>query len=210
MSKSISREIRYKIQNLRQRGFSLSEIKAEVDASYGTVYRYAKNIKVNSEYIDSLRRKRGGSNKRMMNKLIEAKSKASNTVVKLSKTEKAIFLSALYWGEGNKSEFSIINSDPKFIKVFIHGIKEVFDISNERIIVSIRIYEDMDKETCLKFWSEITGVSVSKFKNLEILAGKKKGKLKFGMCRVRVSKGGDVLKYTRSLYERISSLILPP
>jgi restriction system protein len=45
-----------------------------------------------------------------------------------------------------------------------------------------------------------------KFVNVNVLRGKKKGKLKYGMCRVRILKGGDMLKYMRALNNRIVNI----
>lgn len=86
------------------------------------------------------------------------------------------------------------NTDPNLIRVFVKGIRELFGIENERLRVGIRIYEDMNKEKCLDFWSELIGLDKYKFQNVYILKGKKQGRLEYGMCRIRIAKGGDYLK----------------
>jgi hypothetical protein len=60
--------------------------------------------------------------------------------------------------------------------------------------ISVRIYEDLDREICLDFWSKVVGIEKEKFVNVNILPGKKQGKLLYGMCRVRVTKGAPLLK----------------
>jgi hypothetical protein len=40
---------------------------------------------------------------------------------------------------------------------------------------------------------------LGEFVNVNILKGKKSGKCPFGMCRVRVKKGGNMLKYIKAL-----------
>jgi hypothetical protein len=65
----------------------------------------------------------------------------------------------------------------------------------------------MDEEMCLDFWSSVTGVSKDKFVNVDILEGKKKGKLKYGMCRIRVTKGGNLLKYIQAIQNRVAELV---
>jgi len=145
----------------------------------------------------------------MKMKIQEAEEKALDTIRTLSDKEKIIFLSALYWGEGNKKDFNLMNSAPRLIKVFITGLHTVFDISPDRLRISIRLYEDLDRVTCLHYWSQVTGIRVADFISVDTIKGKKKGKLKYGMCRVRISKGGDMLKYIQSLYKQISSRFEP-
>lgn len=104
-----------------------------------------------------------------------------------------LFIGALYWAEGNKRDFGLSNTDPELIKVFITNLREVFHVEEERFKISIRIYEDLDKEKGLDFWSSIVTISKAKFLKVDVLSGKKNGKLSYGMCRVRVSKGADLL-----------------
>ena len=206
MAKSISPKLIKKIKSLRTKGYSLSEIKNEVKAGYGTIFRYIRGVKISAKHINSWFGKRGGSRKRKIQAEIIAKEKSKNTIISLSKNERVIFMSALYWGEGSKGDFGLSNTDPNLIRIFVKGLTKILGISKNRLKISIRIYEDMNKEKCLAFWSEIVGIPVEKFINVNVLQGKKKGKLEYGMCRVRVEKGGDLLKYMTALKTRIVEL----
>lgn len=86
------------------------------------------------------------------------------------------------------------NTDPLLIKFYVSSLRQIFGIKNNQLRVSIRIYEDMNKNDCLNFWSNLIYLPEDKFQNIYILKGKKQGKLKYGMCRIRVAKGGDYLK----------------
>lgn len=206
MPKLLKKDIITKIKLFRQKGYSLPEIKKEVKAAYGSIYRHIQGVKILPEYWKEWHGKQGGSIKRMKLREQEAKSKAAENITSLSIKEKLIFLSALYWGEGNKKDFNLINSDPELIKIFINGLENVFFIPKDKLRISIRVYEDLNINKCLKFWSSITGVPVNKFKSVNILKGKKIGKLKYGMCRIRIEKGGDMLKYVTALKNRIKEL----
>ena len=206
MPKLIPKETIKKIILLRQRGYSLPEIKKEVKASHGSVFRHIQGVKILPKYWKEWHGKQGGSIKRMKRNEKLAEEKAKKAIFSLSNKEKMIFLSALYWGEGNKKDFNLINSDPDLVKVFINGLASLFDVKKDDLKISIRIFEDLDKSECLKFWSTITGVPVNKFVRVNILKGKKKGKLNHGMCRVRVKKGGDLLKYVLALKKRVIEL----
>lgn len=186
-----------KIKFLRRRGYSLPEISAELGIAKTTAFRYVQNVKVRPEYGDILKIKRGGSRKRKeikeQNALEEAREFAN-----LSDREKILFISALYWGEGSKGDFGLTNTDHNLIKVFVSGLK-LLGITEDRLGVSVRIYEDLDKEECLRFWAEIVGIPKEKFVSVNVLKGKKLGKLTYGMCRVRVRKGGDLLKKLKGI-----------
>ncbi len=54
--------------------------------------------------------KKRGKLKKMKKAEEKAKEKAEKLIKSLSKKEKAIFLTALYWGEGAKSDFGISNT----------------------------------------------------------------------------------------------------
>jgi len=164
---------------------------------------HIKGVKILPEHKKEWLGKRGGSIKRKIILKKKAKDKAKKLINLLTKKEEIIFLSALYWGEGNKKDFNLINSDSQLIKIFVKGLRELFKIKTEELKISIRIYEDTNKNECLKFWSKITEAPVNKIGSVDILKGKKKGKLTHGMCRVRVKKAGNLLKYMLAIRDRV-------
>ena len=107
-----------------------------------------------------------------------------------------------------RKTFGLSNTDPNLIRVFVNCLEDVFKVDKTRLRISARTYEDLDKEKCLDFWSQITGVRKDNFVSVNILAGKKKGKLEHGMCRVRVLKGGDILKKIVAVNKVIADLSL--
>lgn len=203
MAKLLSKETLHKIRQLRERGYSIGEIKAETGVGYGTVWRYIENITILPEFRSRLLERKKSSSYRKSKALDQARIKAEKVVKSLSDKEKALFLAAIYWGEGSKKDFGLSNTDPRLISIFVKGLTSIFEVKKEDLRVSIRIYEDLDKDECLEFWSTITNVPVDKFIGVNILKGKKVGKLKYGMCRIRVSKGGNLLKYISALKEEV-------
>jgi hypothetical protein len=115
-------------------------------------------------------------------------------------------MTALYWGEGGKRDFNFTNSDPVMIKIFVNWLEKILKINSNDLRVSIRIYEDLDKEKSLNYWSKIIGIPVNKFASVNILKGKKLGKLEYGLCRIRIKKGGSMLKYLIALEKRVSEV----
>ncbi len=206
MGKRLTENQKEQIKKLRTKGWSLPEIQKDTGVGYGTVYRYIKDVQIDANYFSSWLGKRSGSIKRKIELEQIAKNQAEQVISTLSVKEKMIFLSTLYWGEGSKLDFGLSNTDPELIRVFVKGLQEVFGIQSSRFRISIRIYEDLNKEECLEFWQNITGMPRSNFVSVNILRGKKAGKLKYGMCRVRISKGGDLLKYLKAIQRRVSQI----
>jgi hypothetical protein len=207
MSQRLSKIKIKKIRYLRARGYTIPEICSKLKIAKTTVFYYAEKVIILPEFIDSWRVKRGGSKKIKSLKEKNALKEAKMLLKDISKREKILFISALYWAEGNKKDFMLTNTDPNLIRVFVDGLREIFNIKNERLKVSIRIYEDMNKEKCLDFWSKVVNLPKEQFQRISVLTGKKKGKLEFGMCRVRVSKGGDLLKQLKAINVVFSNLV---
>lgn len=203
-----SEKIINQIINLRKRGHSVSEISFQVGKSKSIVSRYIQNVEVLPEYISVLRKKQGGSKQRSNDLWLESKVLASKIIGKLESRDKLILLIGIYWGEGTKSELNIINSDPVLLRAFIDFIGEL-GVSKERIKASVRIYRNIDKNEAISFWSNILDLNKSHFFNTEIIDGNKKGKLEFGMCRLRVEKSSKEFKLLMSLINVVKNEILP-
>lgn len=191
------------MQLLRKMGFSMSEIQKKVGVGYGSVFRYIRNIQILPSFIEEWHSKKASSIKRKKIGEQHAKERVEKDIFHISDKEKLLLLTALYWGEGSKREMSLINSDSDLIRIYLKGVRDLLKITNDRIQINIRIFEDLDKNICLKYWSKITKIEINKFSKIELIKGRKKGKLSYGMCRVRIRKGGDMLKYIVALRNRI-------
>ena len=208
MPKYISKINIEKVKLLRSQGWSLPEIYREVKIGYGSVSKYIQGVEILPQYKQLWLNKRKGSVVRMEKAEKEAYEKAKESVISLNKKEKLLLLAALYWGEGGKTDFNFTNSDPKMVGVFVSGLRDVLGIEQKEIRASIRIYEDLDKTACLEHWAKITNIPTKEFVNVDVLKGKKSGKLKYGLCRIRVRKGGNMLKYLLALNKRVSEIFL--
>lgn len=189
-----SKEKIKKIELRRSQGYSLPEISQEVDIPKTTVFRYIQGIQILPEFLANWAGKKGGTRKKKLLQERQAFEDGKKLVAIPSQKEKTLFISALYWAEGSKRDFGLSNTDPELIRLFVDGLREVFNITDDRLRISVRTYEDLDVEKCLNFWSAIVKIDKEKFVSVDILAGKKKGKLAYGMCRVRVTKGALLLK----------------
>lgn len=191
-----------RIIKLRERGHSLPEIIRITKRGSSTVFKYIKDVKILPQYHKIWREKQGGSKRRMLQEWNKAKTKAQNIIPSLNKKERIIVASCLYWGEGTKSDFSLSNTDAGLIKTFVRCLK-VFGINKKDLRVTVRIYSDLNRNKAKKYWAKIIGIPRKQILNVNVLQGKKSGKLKYGMCRIRITKGGPYLKLIKSIIELI-------
>ncbi|MCL5004774.1 MAG: hypothetical protein M1170_02420 [Patescibacteria group bacterium] len=194
------------IINLRKHGHSLPEIKNITRKSSATILKYIKNVEILPKYFNEWKLKRGGSKFRADKEWIKAYSIAQKLINSLNKKEKLLIAACLYWGEGTKKELSLTNTDPDLIRVFIESLKEL-GIAKDKLRITIRIYEDINREKAIEYWAKIIKVPKSQILNVNILKGKKTGKLEFGMCRLRITKSAPYFKIIQSIIKLIKENI---
>jgi hypothetical protein len=186
------------IKTLRKKGLSLDEILKIIPIGRTTLYKYVKDVKAPCDL------RKTGSARKAKRDWNESRITASNLIKNISIEGEILILASLYWGEGTKNELNIINSDPNLIRVFVNCLKRI-GVKKEDLLVSIRIYEDMNLEKVKTFWAKNIDIDRSLIKSVNILFGKKKGRLEYGMCRVRVRKGARYFKIIMSMIDLIKS-----
>lgn len=191
---------------LRRTGHSLPEIRKITARGNATVFKYIKNVKILDEYKDILRSKQGGSKNRASKEWCIASKKVKEILPEITTHGKLFILAALYWGEGTKRELNIINSDPDLLRVFVECLSEI-GVTRDMLRVTIRIYKDTSEVNARKYWAEVLGIPEKGILGVNVLEGKKDGKLKYGMCRIRVAKGAKYFKLIMSMIELLKSKI---
>jgi hypothetical protein len=203
----LSKEIKEGLIRSRQQGLSIPEISRLHLVPKSTVLRWVKDVRILPKYHARWLERRNAS-KIISKKNWELATTRADTLIKrIDDHMLALVAATLYWAEGSKKDFSISNTDPVMIKTFLNILRKVFSVKDDDIKVSLRIYEDLDKKACLKFWSEITKVTLDERTSINVLKGSKRGKLKYGMCRVRVRKGGLLLKEFFAIINRVDKLM---
>ncbi len=196
-----------KIISLRKIGHSLSEIMLVVPKGKATIHKYIKNIVLSKKYKAILEKKQRGSRNKIESKKEWELSRifVKEKLGKLTKRDLILISGMLYWGEGNKKyELNIINSDPLLMRIFIMGLM-VLGVSKDRIKISIRLYSDLDESVSVEYWTKQLGLSRENLVSISYVDGKKKGKLPYGMCRLRVQRGGLYFKQLISIMDYVKS-----
>lgn len=191
-----------KIKSLRKTGHTLYEIKNIIKRSNGTISKYIKGVNISPLYKNYWKSKKGGSKARSDREWQNAKIKASEIIRSLNFGEKMLVLSCLYWGEGNKRELNVINSDPSMIRVIMSCLKDLGVPENE-FKISLRLFEDIKKDKALDFWTKTLCLPKNFIQKIDVIRGRKIGKLEYGMCRLRVRKGGRYFKLIISMIDLI-------
>ncbi len=200
--KTLTKKQISRIIYLRERGHSLPEIKRTTSHGYGTVFKYIQDVKILPQFQEFWRNKRKSSIFRASQQWKKAREEAGRLLKNIKKRDKIIITACLYWAEGARRDISLTNTDPILIKTFIDGLKEL-GVDREKLSINLRLYEDINKERACNFWSNVVGIPKEKIMYIDVLNGKKKGKLEYGMCRVRVIKGAYVLKLLNALRDII-------
>ncbi|MFA5776937.1 MAG: hypothetical protein WC906_00625 [Parcubacteria group bacterium] len=195
-----------KLKELRKIGYSIPELVKKLSIPKTTVWHHIHNVKVLPAYVSVLNSKRGGSAKRKQQNIELAKEKAIN-LLKNPERELYIAIAMLYWSEGSKKVCEFINSDGKMIQVYLKILRDYLNISNDSIGITIRYFSGMDRDKCLKYWSKNTKISKRKF-IIRFNDGGTGGRTKYGMCRVTIKRGHNILKLMHSLIDKISEQIL--
>jgi len=190
------------IVSLRSRGYSLPEIMRATNRGGSTVFQYAKGVQIKPKYYNLWKSKQGASKYRAFKNWEVARDVAKKVLGTLNKRDKILIAASLYWGEGAKKDLSLSNTDAGLIKAFVDGLKEL-GITKDKLKVSIRIYEDINRNSAISYWAKIIDIPKKQISSINILKGKKEGKLKYGMCRIRVSKGGNYFKIIKSVIDLI-------
>jgi hypothetical protein len=207
MGKAKTEQIKInKIINLRSTGHSYKEIQKSVGCGFGTVFRYAKEVKIKPRYEERLLNRQRQSVIKSEIEWKKARLQVKKLFKKITKKEKLLILAMLYWGEGTKAELNIMNGDPRLLKVFLTCLKEL-GVKDDELVFSLRIFGLKSKTKSLKYWSKGLDVSKAKVQIGEVILGSDSDRLPHGMCRVRVKKGAKYFKLIMSMIECLPELI---
>lgn len=198
-----------KIKHLRKTGRSIPEISRRLSLPKSTVSTHIREVTILPQYYPRWLERRNAAKINSEKGWRTAIKKAKAIFPSLTKRELALIGATLYWGEGTKRDFGLSNTDPQLVSVFVYILKKVWGIQEKDLKISLRIYEDLDRRACLEHWSKIVGFELNDRTSVNVLRGSKQGKLKYGMCRIRVKRGGWLLKEITSINRRVAELISP-
>ncbi len=196
-----------KARALRRRGLSYREIQKQVDAAKSTISRWCRDIILEPEQLERLKKKRlTGSargrivgakvqQQRRIRKTRKLKKKGIAEIGKLSKRERFIAGLGLYIGDGLKGDRAVgfSNSNPLIIRFMINWFREFLDIPDSRYRGQIWIHDNLDEKVAKNFWTDLTGIALKNFHKSYIAKNKKdsnkirKKHHKYGVFSIKIS-----------------------
>ena len=215
--------LKTKAIELRKIGKSYSEILKELQLrSKGTLSAWFKDVQLSKqsrlllEKNNNLAIKRGlhKFNIERSNRIKEEneinRTEGSDLIGRISSRELLIIGTALYWGEGTKSEnnsnknLSFANSDPDMVATFLKFVRDILKIKEDRIRGGIHIYPSINSEKAREYWSVVTGLPTDRFYIVNQISRASQSKrpynsLPYGTAVIRVC--------DRKLFFRIKGMI---
>lgn len=160
---------RRKVIELRKSGKTYSEIRRELGIPKSTLSNWLSKYPLTKEQLFSIekaaKRNKDIAVERCRLTKQKKREKRLANVYNFQKKEllplclKEIYLVGLflYWGEGSKSlkgAVSLSNTDPRVIKFYLFWLIKGLEIPIKKIKILVHLYEDMEKERELNYWSK--------------------------------------------------------
>ncbi|HLC69914.1 MAG TPA: hypothetical protein VJH75_02620 [Patescibacteria group bacterium] len=159
---------------LRLQGMSYSQIKSSLKVGKSTLSYWLSPYPLSRERIKELRDKNEG---RIEKFRVTMKTKRDHRLKTIYESEKKnilplnnrdLFIAGLflYWGEGTKShtaDLSVSNTDPSIINFSILWLTKCLGVSKNNLRVYLHLYNDMDIEKEIEFWSKVISIPIKQF-----------------------------------------------
>lgn len=207
--------LKEKAVSLRKNGLSLNEIMTHFEISKGTVGHWIRDVKLTEKQIKILKEKENIHRKISQKKACLVNSENFKVKRELVFKEGQDFINnfdiipddvvaaiSLYWGEGRKSgSFMISNSDVKIILIFKKFLEKYWSFNQKDFKCSLSFYNNYYSQSEVEnYWQEVLSLKPENFHKSQVnkkpqeKAGKKFGKLPYGVCSIGSAKKYDLIK----------------
>lgn len=161
-------ELKEKAINLRKCGLSYSEILKQVPVAKSTLSLWLRSVGLSKRQKQRLTEKKMAAMRRgwekvhylRMKRWQNIRDEAAKEIFKLSRNERWLLGTALYWAEGAKEKeygrattIKFSNSDPQMIALFQNWLNEFFKIPKENLRYELYIHEKADWKSARTFWA---------------------------------------------------------
>lgn len=181
--------LREQARALRRAGLSLQEISERLHhrVPRSTLQGWVRDIPLTLDQQARLRQRirEGGRKGRLRAQMLreerkrqeqeDLRRKAKELIQDAPEQVIALLIAlGLYLGEGAKARdsFCLGNSDPRIICLWQECLRRSFEIDQDRWAAQLMLSDGMDEEVVRSFWSEITGIPISRFHRSSFRRGK--------------------------------------
>jgi len=158
---------RERARSLRADSWTLPAIAAELGVAKSSVSLWVRDVEFVPQPRQRSRRdyQQGKLARRRREEIARLLDEGRARIAQLSEREFLIAGTALYAGEGSKTDGTVAfaNSDPRMILFFVTWLRRFFDLDESRLRVRLYLHEGLDLEAANVFWSELTGIPTSRF-----------------------------------------------
>lgn len=178
---------------LRKQGKSYNEILTVVPVAKSTLSLWLRSVgmsKKQAQVLTDRKRQsqlRGGEARRntRINSTALILSDAKKTIGTLSKREKLLIGTALYWAEGAKEKtyrpsvrLDFANSDPEMIRFYLSWLRQIIGVADTDIQIILHIHENRlsDMDAFKNYWLKATNLKLENFAKSVIKRHKPKTK----------------------------------
>ncbi|KKR91961.1 MAG: hypothetical protein UU43_C0001G0141, partial [Candidatus Falkowbacteria bacterium GW2011_GWA2_41_14] len=196
--------LKEKVIGLRKKGYSYSLIEQKLGVSNSTLSDWLKDVPFNPNKTVLRRIKNGPSisgrirHNLKVKDVIEIKKLAKKELGKITKRDLWLLGLGLYLGEGSKTYemVRIINSNPQIIKLAVKWFKEICQLEDTNITISLHLYPDNNIDECVKYWKKETNLPLTQFRKTQIdkrtdKSNKRKRKLPYGTAHLTIISNGN-------------------
>jgi len=169
---------RRKAINFRRLGKTYSEIRTKLHLSKSTLSGWLKDYPLTDKQLINLHkhirykkfiaiektRRTKKQNKDIRIERIYEEEKTQ--ILPISNRELYLAGLLLYLGEGVKGDNSTVglnNTDPKVVKLFLYWLVHNLGVAKSRIRVSLHLYQDMETEQYIQYWSGMLSMPKNQF-----------------------------------------------
>jgi transcriptional regulator with XRE-family HTH domain len=158
---------RQRARELRAAAWTLREIADELGVSKGSVSAWVRDV----QFVPKPRNRGHAEHRphplhvRKLAEIERCRVEAEALIGTLSERDLTMFCLALYAGEGSKTEGAVkfANTSPTLSRVFITWLRQVFDVDETRLRVTLYLHSDLDLDAANEFWSSALSVPIGQF-----------------------------------------------
>lgn len=200
----MKQEERNKAIALRREGESIRDIAKKVGVSKASVSLWVRKVPLtvvqrrklsrNGFSADVIEKRRLARIHRTQTEHRAIMHAAAKSISSLSKHELWLLGTALYWGEGGKTNHGsarLSNSDPAVIKIMMRFFREVCKVPEQKFRGHVHTFSRLNVEKAERYWSEVSGIPRKQFFKAyakpSVASKNKKDSLPYGTFQIYVN-----------------------
>jgi len=207
-------------RKLRRDGWTYSEIMAVLPVVKGTLAGWCKEIRLTEELIAAIKAR--VPSQKGVPRDTNWKRRLEIETIRVAAAEEAEGLlhdslwvagCVLYWAEGEKSNkrLSVVNTDPKALRLFIDWLRAFHD-QNAELVLALHLHHGNDEAAAQSWWRQALELPDAQFHKTFIKpagTGHRKNHLPHGVCRVMMRRSGNAWHSTMVWIEVLTKELKP-